>query len=336
MALALQVDSIDTRNRAVLTGFRCVGCGLRRHGVGPILKADPERRPFNLVRCPGCRLVQQHPRASADRLAACYDNDYYVFSEPEPRRWARAVQQYLVHILPREFKSSRRLLDIGCGPGHFAALAQSRGWRVTAMDISPEAASRAAVHFGLDARAGTLAQYRSTLPPFDLVFLGDVIEHVPEPIRFIEDVRAVMSPEGIVCIDTPNWNSRWRMFGRTRWLGLNRYHINIFDVNSLTALLERGGFRDIHTGSYTHYRYESMTARPEPQAWIHRLPAFMAWRVNRLMARFARVGVWSSLSQNPPATLDDACSRVDVLSKRIRSDISKTTSDNLIATARRG
>lgn len=335
MAIALQTDSIGVRDGSVREAFRCVGCGLRRPGLGPILRAEPESRPFDLARCPGCGLVQQHPRAPADRLAAQHDRSYYVFNESESLRWSRAVQQYIVHILPRESHRAQRLLDIGCGPGHFAALARSRGWRVTAMDIAPDAVSRAAVRFGLDVRAGSLTQYRSTLPPFDLIFLGDVIEHVSEPIRFLEDVRAVLSPHGLLCIDTPNWNSRWRLFGRSRWLGLNRFHVNLFDAGALTALLEDRGFRDIHTGSYTHYRYESLTVRPEPQAWVHRLPAFLAWRVNRFLAGAARVGFWASLLQNPPSTLADARTRVDALSDRGRPDTSQSTADNLIATARR-
>ena len=76
-------------------------------------------------------------------LAALYGAAYYVFEEKEDDRWARAVQQYVIHLLPHETKSPKRLLDVGCALGHVAALAQRRGWRVTGIDISASAVSRA-------------------------------------------------------------------------------------------------------------------------------------------------------------------------------------------------
>jgi len=219
--------------------------------------------------------------------------------------------------------------------GHFAALARRRGWRVTGLDVSPEAVSHASVEFGLDVRAGALTQHHRSLPPFDLVFLGDVIEHVPDPARLLSEVRSLLTPDGIVSIDTPNWNSRWRKIGRSHWLGLNRYHINLFDPATLTAMLEHCGFTDIQTGSYTHYRYDTWTRRPEVQSWIQRLPGFMAWRINRTLGTLDRFGRWGNLRVAGPRSLEEANRYVTTLTHQPQPETSKQTADNLTATARR-
>ncbi len=202
------------------------------------------------------------------------------------------------------------------------------------LDISPRAVSRAVADFGLDARAGHLSQYRSTLPPFDLVFLGDVIEHVPDPRRLLSDVRSLLAPDGVVCIDTPNFGSRWRKLGRQRWLGLNRYHVNFFDADCLSHLLGREGFARIETGSYTNYRYEPWSARPEVRRIVEMLPSFLAWRLNRWLGRlsFSRSG-WSRLRAEPPATMAEANACVGDLARSISDRPHKSTSDNLIASA---
>ncbi len=317
--------------------FCCVACG-REHDVPqPGFLADSEHRPFDLVHCPDCGLVQQFPRYTPRELDALYHADYYVFAEEEPQRWARAVQQYVLHLLRLEGERGKRLLDVGCALGHLAALANRRGWRVTGIDVSAEAISQASDRFGLDLRAGDLSRFSNTLPPFDVVFLGDVIEHVLDPCQFLQTVRRLLAPNGVVCVDTPNYGSRWRWFGGSRWLGLNRYHINLFNGPSLEALLTACGFSDIRIGSCTHYRYESWTDRPEVQAIVQRLPRFLGWRLNRFFARRAMRKPWAILRNQPPDSLEEAGQRLPEFSGF--ANIVTTTShtaDSLIAVARRG
>jgi len=334
MAMAIQTHTISETTAEERARFDCVGCGGRRSGWSPVVPADPETRPFDLFRCADCGLVQQHPRVKSTSLAGLYGEDYYVFDEPSPDRWARAVQQYVIHILPHETGSPKRLLDVGCALGHLAVLARERGWRVVGLDISPRAVSRAVADFGLDVRAGRLSQYRSTLPPFDLVFLGDVIEHVPDPRRLLSDVHALLAPDGLVCIDTPNFGGRWRRLGRRRWLGLNRYHVNFFDADCIASLLSQEGFAQIKTSSYTHYRYEPWSARPELKRLVDMLPGFLAWRLNSWLGRlrFSR-SLWSRLRVEPPETMAEANRRIGDLASSVSDWQHKSTGDNLIASA---
>lgn len=280
--------------------------------------------------------MQQYPRSPAEKIAVVYGEDYYVFEENESLRWARAVQQYAVHVLQWETAGFRRLLDVGCALGNFAALAARRGWRVAGIDISGAAVSRAALRYGLDFRAGPLGRHVGTLPPFDLIFLGDVLEHVAEPGTLLGQVRQVLTPRGVVCIDTPNWGSTWRRRGRSHWVGLNRYHINLFDPEALTGLLAASGFAGIRTGSYTHYRYEGWGRRPEVQAVVSRMPHMLAWRINRFLDHRGARTPWTILREHPPATLDDALHLLDDFGDGISlPDTSRRDGDNLTAVASR-
>ncbi len=312
--------------------FCCVACGQQRIAPVLVMRAEADRRPFDLVRCTACGLVQQFPRYSDAQLRALYTGDYYVFDEEEPQRWARAVQQYAVHLLRLEPASGRRVLDVGCALGHFAALAAHRGWRVVGIDLSADAVSRAARQFRLDFHAGDAFRFLDALPPFDVIFLGDVIEHVREPQVFIQRIRRALAPGGVVCIDTPNWSSWWRRLGRSHWLGLNRFHINLFDPDSLEHLLVSVGCREIKTSAYTNYRYEAWTSRPELQAILGKLPDAIAWRLNRLLGKRNKRGPWHMLRANPPGTLEAASQLLDDIGP---TDVPQTarSGDNLVAMA---
>lgn len=334
-AIASIAESVPVNDRQLDT-FSCVTCGQSQTGGRPVLRSDADRRPFDLHRCTHCGLVQQSPRYSPKEIAALYGDDYYVFAEEDSCRWARAVQQYVVHLLPWETESYRRLLDVGCASGHLAALASRRGWNTVGLDLSARAVSEASVRFGLDVRGGSLARHSATLPPFDLIFLGDVLEHDPAPTALLREVGHLLTPGGVVCIDTPNWASPWRRWGGRHWLGLNRYHINFFDAEVLSRLLESVGLGDVRTGSCTHYRYESWAHRPEPQVLIQKLPGPLAWRVNRLLERRSEAKPWALLRKRPPSNLDEALAMLDGPAGRVvPAGASRLTGDNLIATARR-
>ncbi|MBK8267586.1 MAG: class I SAM-dependent methyltransferase [Planctomycetes bacterium] len=312
----------------------CVGCQTTRPIQRPVLRANGRTLPFDLHRCTECGLVQQFPRATAARLSAHYDSDYYVFKEEERLRWSRAVQQYCVHLRPMETRAPKRLLDVGCALGHMCAIAKRRGWRVSGLDLSAEAVSQAVVRFGIDARAGRISQYRSTMPRFDAIMLGDVIEHVDDPAAFLKDVRNCLAPGGVVCIDTPNWGGWWRRLGRSDWLGINPFHVNLFDARSIGTLLAKNGMRVESMTSYTHYRYGSLARRPEIQRLTRALPSAVVWRMNAVFSRFASLGRWAGLRTSQPATLDEAMTALDRLSKKGAVPVGGKSGDNLAVLAR--
>lgn len=331
VAVSIPPDSVGAWPHS----YVCVGCRRECRLGRAALRANRTTLPFALHRCTACGLVQRQPRTSAAINDAQYDGTYYVFHEDEPLRWARAAQQYAVHLRALESRHARRLLDIGCAAGHLSALARYRGWRVTGLDVSADAVSRAVAQFGIDARAGALSLHLATLPTFDVVFLGDVIEHVDDPIAFLRDVRAALSPGGVVCIDTPNWGGFWRRVGGRRWIGLNRYHVNLFEAASLSRLLVSTGFQDVRCGSYTHYRYAAPAARPEVAAWIDALPAALAWRVRSCLARAGRFCAWHALRDAPPAGVEAAGRCVAELCRNDGAASASLLHDNLVSAARR-
>ncbi|MBI4578294.1 MAG: hypothetical protein HY718_01235, partial [Planctomycetes bacterium] len=92
MMIAAQTDLDVVRPSCELCGG-----GRSRHLWTLSFPGRPD--PFRLFRCGGCGVVFNHPRLSVDLIHGQYDGDYYVFHERPERRWSRATQLYVEHLL---------------------------------------------------------------------------------------------------------------------------------------------------------------------------------------------------------------------------------------------
>lgn len=82
---------------------------------------------------------------------------------------------------------------------------------------------------------------------YDAVLLFDVIEHVPNPINFIQQMGFLLKKGGKLIIETPDSNNFWttKIF-KEKWdYLLPDEHLNLLSKKSLNYLLERKGFYDI-------------------------------------------------------------------------------------------
>lgn len=103
-------------------------------------------------------------------------------------------------------RPGQRVLDVGCGEGFFAAALTGAGATVTAVDVAEEPLRRArAAHPGLDLRLID-GEGRWDLPDasFDVVWAGEVIEHVADTAGWLSELRRVLCSGGLLLLSTPN------------------------------------------------------------------------------------------------------------------------------------
>jgi 2-polyprenyl-3-methyl-5-hydroxy-6-metoxy-1,4-benzoquinol methylase len=98
-----------------------------------------------------------------------------------------------------------RLLDIGCGDAEFCARFFQIGFEVHGLDLDRGQVGRARERGVLagehDLAAGPLP-YEGAM--FDVVFAGEVIEHVVDTTYFLREVWRVLRPGGALVLTTPN------------------------------------------------------------------------------------------------------------------------------------
>jgi 2-polyprenyl-3-methyl-5-hydroxy-6-metoxy-1,4-benzoquinol methylase len=148
----------------------------------------------------------------------------------------------------------RKVLDVGCGEGHFAAELAQAGFLVVGVDVAAEPLRRARErHPGLDLRLVPVeGHWPLADASFDVVWAGETIEHVADTAGWLSQVRRVLRSGGSLLLSTPD-------HGRLAMLGLalshrsfdahfdpRADHLRFYTRRTLTQLLEDFGFQDIH------------------------------------------------------------------------------------------
>jgi 2-polyprenyl-6-hydroxyphenyl methylase/3-demethylubiquinone-9 3-methyltransferase len=158
----------------------------------------------------------------------------------------------LAHVDP-----GMRVLDVGCGEGVFAAELARAGAQVVGIDAAEEPLRRArARHPELDLRLVD-GEGEWPLPDagFDVVWAGEVIEHVADTAAWLSEVRRVLRSGGALLLSTP-------ALGRLTLLrmALSRRafevrfdprgeHLRHYASGTLRGLLEDFGFHDVQVRS---------------------------------------------------------------------------------------
>ena len=145
-----------------------------------------------------------------------------------------------------------RLLDVAAGSGIAAGILQDRGWEVSALDISEELVSQIRDR-GIEARVHDLSS--RPLPfedqTFEAVFAGEIIEHLVDTSGFLEQLRRVLRPGGVLVLTTPNLASienRLRLlFGRypiwVEYALSDQGHVRAYTLPTLRSHLRSTGFQ---------------------------------------------------------------------------------------------
>jgi 2-polyprenyl-3-methyl-5-hydroxy-6-metoxy-1,4-benzoquinol methylase len=197
-----------------------------------------EGKDYRVLSCPSCGVVFSEPRQAVGgewyAAAAPLRLDVFSGDPKSDRRFGLFLSE---DIAPG------KLLDIGCGDGGFLALAQSRGWRVAGFDYDARVA-RAAREKGLqDVSSEEFLTFMRRRPDeeFDAVTLFDVLEHTPEPLRFIEEVRRLLRPGGNLAVTLPN-ALRPLPWGREAH-DFPPHHFTRWTPETLKNFLENNGFK---------------------------------------------------------------------------------------------
>lgn len=115
---------------------------------------------------------------------------------------------------PRPFEGLT-LLDVGCGGGLLSEPLARMGFAVTGIDAGDKNIAVARIHAQ---KSGVMVDYRTGGPEdveaesFDVVLSMEVIEHVPDPVRFIGLAAGALRPGGVFLGATLNRTAKsWLM-----------------------------------------------------------------------------------------------------------------------------
>jgi 2-polyprenyl-3-methyl-5-hydroxy-6-metoxy-1,4-benzoquinol methylase len=166
----------------------------------------------------------------------------------EPIDFARRRGFLLSHV-----RKGVRVLDVGCGEGRFAAELARIGAHPVGIDVAAEPLRRArARHPALDLRQVRAAgAWPLQDASFDVVWAGEVIEHVADTAGWLSEVRRVLCPGGTLLLSTPDHGRlemlRWALAPRAFEARFDPRadHLRFYTRGMLGRLLGDFGFEQV-------------------------------------------------------------------------------------------
>lgn len=214
---------------------------------------------FTYFQCEGCGSMQI--AAVPENLASYYDPEsYYSFSQSDSKsdwKWlqsrpARIALRANTELFLRTgrgrgedftrqlgFRTSDRILDLGCGAGHLLKRLHLYGFRhLLGADPFLDEEREVAPGVRLVKRSHTEIEGH-----YDWVMMHHAFEHVPDPRATLQSVRRLLAPGGRMLLRMPVMGQdAWRRYG-TDWAQLDPpRHLVIYSVPAVRLLAESERF----------------------------------------------------------------------------------------------
>jgi SAM-dependent methyltransferase len=176
----------------------------------------------SLWRCMACGFVFRDPLLSDQVYEDLYRNGKLgVWDSEQIREDFRLVREELLSSEGTQID----VLDIGCYTGQLLTSLPST-FRIFGVEPSKEAARIAAIR-GVTIVAETLNHLATINSSYDVITACDVIEHVPNPLQFLMQLRSKLNSGGCIVLTTGNCDSwLWRYLGSTYWYCYFPEHIS--------------------------------------------------------------------------------------------------------------
>ena len=184
-----------------------------------------------------------------------------INNEPTNFGWKSAKpelhQQYtipsILYLLPQ--RKSLNIIDVGCGNGFLVNYLSQFGHYVMGIDIAEDGIKIAknaypSIRFEMHSAYEKLDSLIDT--PVDVIISSEVIEHLYQPDRFLENIFSVLRPGGFLILTTP-YHGYLKNLAISLVNGWDKHHdanrtgghIKFFSEKSLGQMLEENGFTNI-------------------------------------------------------------------------------------------
>lgn len=200
---------------------------------------------YQLLECSSCSLIFISPDGYPHNPKQQYEADetspseyYKLTAEIDKRNFARTIKELGHYQAPGTF------LDVGANIGTFLGVAKELGWIGLGVEPNPKAVN-IAKSAGLDNIQGFFDDnfvnwLRNNRPSIsiDAIHMGDVIEHVFDPLLLLRTAKKVLKPKGYLVIVTPDIDK----FLARKYQIKPKEHLVYFNKKSLRVALEKTGF----------------------------------------------------------------------------------------------
>jgi len=206
--------------------------------------------------------LQVNPLPSQEELNDYYEKNYYqkTLSNTYQSNYSESELQYINNkiaqraaIVLDKIRHSGKLLDVGCGEGFVLAFFKKLGWSVEGIDFSDFGLLNLNPSLINEFEKGDVYEILNkkliSQDKYDVLWLGNVLEHVLDPVFLLKNLKMLLAKNGILVITVPNDASKYQelLFSEEyvdkQWWIIAPDHISYFNYQTLQNTCSSAGFK---------------------------------------------------------------------------------------------
>jgi 2-polyprenyl-3-methyl-5-hydroxy-6-metoxy-1,4-benzoquinol methylase len=248
------------------------------------------------VRCNSCGHVQVYPLPEIDEDVNYYKNNYEQNKEYTKAGYCNEsdiqlmnkfetwANHYVQSVKP-VISQNQKILEIGSGYGWFVEKMRNEGYIIDGVEVGGQRAQLAYQRSGIKLiNHDFMRESLETMSgSYDVICMFHVLEHIRNPVTFLNNVKMCLKPAGIIIIEVPNYFDCIKQLSPAYNNAVYfRAHLSYFTPAVLTALLEKTGFSDITIKGVQRYSIENAirwirTGKPNTEYLELELPEGLEW-----------------------------------------------------------
>lgn len=148
-------------------------------------------------------------------------------------------------FIKENIKKGGRILDIGCGTGDFVNLANECGYDAIGVDLDEEAIAAGRRYWKTNRIYAMSAEdyFAKNRKKFHIICLFNVLEHLENPHKMLEEIKKYLHPYGYICISVPNndstLNKIWRVITKADY---PPHHLTRWSAKAIEIFLQHHNF----------------------------------------------------------------------------------------------
>lgn len=215
-------------------------------------KGNLDKDLVNVI-CKNCSLVYINPRPAKEEYDKFHEDDFLSeksitdIAQVKPKLNDRdlKIKTTIFNFLNEYLGEGQNVLDIGCGFGTLLyIMKKEKKANVFGVELGNLDIKAAKEFYGLDVFRGSLETFAAkeeNWGKFNIVIMHHTLEHLPEPVASLEQIKKLLKPEGILYIGVPNLMN----IKKRPEIFFQRAHPFSYSPHSLKLMLAKAGFEII-------------------------------------------------------------------------------------------
>lgn len=229
----------------------CLSNNFSYHTYGYDYEYKTSTNKWTIVCCKRCDLLYLKNRPHTSTIKKIYPKKYYSFNYDKISSVARYGKSFLDKLkfkkfLPKINNQNLKFLDIGCGDGRYLELMHKKFNLKKSNCHGLDFKNYKLIELKKKGYNITHKNFSEYTPKkkFDIITMFHVIEHVESPRNYLKKIKRLLSKNGLLILETPNYDSiDARIFKKSFWGGYHiPRHFVVFNDINLVKLSKKFGY----------------------------------------------------------------------------------------------